>query len=162
MRTSLLVLLVLLVAGCGRSIGLRPIDKPPVTVIGISADAGTVDAGIAALVSCSLPFGGPDCCGSTNARVGSASCSDGGYVCEAGALCACQGAPAAFHCVDVCGGDAYTGAVCTLAGWACPQGLIKTSDCPAGTCFGEPGDCCIGAQCNLGAWTCQALRSPCN
>ncbi len=159
-RTIIITILGMVILGCGRLSGVTPIE-PRLAVIGV--DAGHVeDGGVPTSSMCSLPFEGPDCCGDTGSRVGSAQCSDQSYVCETGTLCTCLNAAAGFHCVDVCGGDAFVSATCSATGWTCASGLIKTSDCPAGTCFGDPGECCIGPQCLQGQWTCQSIREPCN
>jgi hypothetical protein len=164
MKRSVLGVLMAAVA-CVQEPALRPI-VPRLTievaeVDGGAPDAGASDAGNPSAFVCALPFGGPDCCGASGARVGSASCSDAGYRCQMGSACTCLGTVAPFHCVDSCAGDAYVGAVCGPSGWGCPQGLIKTSECAEGTCFGEPGDCCVGARCVSGEWTCRSIRSPC-
>lgn len=162
MRKHLPILFALCSAtGCDRATGLRTIE-PVIVLVGhpSTSDGGTVgatDAGTA----CTLPFGGPDCCGDTNQRVGEATCTGAEYVCGAGSLCSCAGSAATFHCVDVCGGDGFVSAVCLGSEWGCPQGLIKTSDCEPGTCFGDPGECCIAPHCEAGQWTCESIRDPC-
>jgi hypothetical protein len=146
--------LLLLVCACGRHQPLRNVDPP-----GVRVDAGTLPKPS----ECTIPFGGPSCCGSDGRRVGSADCVDEQYVCSAGAVCSCEGQPQTFHCSDFCGSDAFVDPVCGAGGWFCPSGLKSTADCPAGTCWGEPGDLCP-AVCVNGVWTCDdtdgGIRDP--
>lgn len=141
-----------------------PVSQPIRPTLHLAVDGGFdggVDGGFTQPPTCTLPFGGPDCCSSAGARVGGATCTTSGYVCSEGTLCLCNGTSAGFHCIDACGTDAFVSATCGTSGWQCPTGLIKTTDCPAGTCFGEPGDCCIGPHCVDGQWTCDSIRDPC-
>lgn len=144
------VVLVVALAGCGRASLLTPLS--------VRADAGgrisiTADGG--ARTCDDAPFG-VDCC-VNGQRVTSASCVDGAQVCEAGEPCSCAGVAQTFNCVDFCGTDAVSAPVCRFGQWQCASGLMKTSDCPRGTCWGEPGDCCAQPACVDGAWTCASL-----
>lgn len=95
-----------------------------------------------------------DCCGSAGQRLSSATCTAQGFTCEMGQICQCAGKPQTSVCADVCGSDSYIGPECTAQGFQCPSGLIETSSCPKGTCWGEPGDCCLDPRCENGAWVC--------
>ncbi len=138
---------VLLLAGCGRA---------PIVVHGDAGfqlfDSGVPDAGIARCDD--APFG-VDCC-VNDQRVTSARCENGAQVCDSGEVCACAGAPQRFNCVDFCGTDAFTGPVCNAGHWECAAGLQPSSQCPANTCWGEPGDCCVNPSCVDGAWVCES------
>jgi hypothetical protein len=139
-RLSLLLLLA-----CGTDYPLRSIDPP-----GVAVDAGHLPKPN----HCTVAFGGPDCCGSDGRRTGAAACVDGEYVCSGSAVCACGGEAQTFHCTDFCGSDAYVSPICSSGGWICPGSLITTSSCPAGTCWGEPGELCAAPQCIDGSWVC--------
>lgn len=140
------VLLLLLLAACGRYQPLRIVDPS-----GVQVDAGTLPKPS----QCTVAFGGPSCCGADGRRAGTADCVDGEYECAPGtAVCECGGQPQEFHCADFCGSDAYVEPSCGGSGWICPVGLIATSTCPANTCWGEPGDLCLSPACVDGRWTC--------
>jgi hypothetical protein len=125
---------------------LRSIDHP-----GVAFDAGRP----ARPDTCTVAFGGPDCCAEDGRRTGAAVCSEGEYVCSAGAVCSCGAEPQTFHCTDFCGSDAYVSPLCGATGWVCSPGLIATSSCPPDTCWGEPGDLCAAPRCVDGAWVCE-------
>jgi hypothetical protein len=150
-RLSFIVILVL--SACGRVTPLRTLEPEGATAV------ARHDAGATAPPSgCDVAFGGPDCCAGdgTGARVTSATCQAGSYVCSQGAVCSCHGQAQTFFCTDFCGSDAFVEPTCGAAGWLCPSGLIETSSCPKGTCWGEPGEGCL-AVCRDGEWTCEPL-----
>lgn len=118
-----------------------------------------VDAGVDAGMPCIGPLG-PPCCDVEGQRLRSASCVEGQWSCEADAFCTCRGAPARGVCTDFCGSDAFVDPSCEADGWSCGA-LQSTETCPAGTCFGDPGECCLGPVCKDGAWRCTALKVPC-
>jgi hypothetical protein len=143
-------LVVVVLSSCGRAGLVAPLS--------VRGDAGAfmVTSPDAGARRCDdAPFG-VDCC-VNGQRVGAARCIDGAQVCEAGDLCTCEGAAQTFNCVDFCGTDAVTGPVCVSGAWQCASGLMKTSECASGTCWGEPGDCCVQPACVDGAWTCASL-----
>lgn len=136
---------IVLSAACGRAPPLRSIDPS-----GVAVDAGR----LAKPNHCTVAFGGPDCCAADGRRTTQATCVDNEYACGTGTICSCADMPQTFHCSDFCGSDAYVSPICGSAGWQCPAGLIATSDCPPGTCWGEPGDACV-SQCVDGVWVCE-------
>lgn len=159
MRPLLLSLVVL--AGCGDSGVLvntaipdetpTPVAKTEVISVLTRVDSGTPPVS---------PYAGPDgppCCDSAGARLTSASCTAGICTCSTGTFCLCAGAPAAFACSDFCGSDAFIDAQCTAEGWSCGSGMVRTDSCAAGTCWGEPGDCCVNPSCVDGAWQCSEI-----
>jgi hypothetical protein len=141
-------MVLLLLAGCGRV---------PIVVRGDAGldriDSGVPDAGHARCDE--APFG-VDCCVSGQ-RVSSSRCENGAQTCDTGEICACGGAAQRFNCVDFCGTDAVTSPECVSGQWQCASGLIDSAQCPAGTCWGEPGDCCVNPSCVEGAWSCESL-----
>ena len=144
------VLCVVVLVGCGRAGLVAPVS--------LRSDGGALrpsvpDAGGRACVD--APFG-VDCC-ANGQRVTGARCVDGAQVCDVGEICACAGEAQTFNCVDFCGTDAVTGPSCVNGAWQCATGLMKTSDCASGTCWGEPGDCCVEPACVDGAWSCASL-----
>jgi predicted small lipoprotein YifL len=147
MKRLATVLFLITAAACGRAPPLRSIDASKVIV-----DAGQLEKPS----QCNVAFGGPQCCGPDNRSVGTAACIDGDYVCTTGVICGCGGQPQTFYCSDFCGSDAYVNPVCGGSGWICPGGLIQTNQCPANTCWGEPGDLCQLPQCVNGAWSCES------
>jgi hypothetical protein len=115
----------------------------------------------------SFPFSGPSCCGAQGQRIGSADCKAGQWLCEApGALCLCDGKPQAYSCSDLCGSDVFFEPTCEGGAWTCGPGKVKTSDCPPGTCWGEPGQCCdesgtpVAPVCDNGSWEWAAACKP--
>ncbi|MBK7865053.1 MAG: hypothetical protein IPJ65_41930 [Archangiaceae bacterium] len=141
-------LFLLLAISCGRSYPVIGTVSPP----SLTLDAGRIEPD-AGPTGCNVPFGGPNCCDSAGTHVGGATCTADRYTCTTGTVCACAGEPQAFYCSDVCGSDAYINPTCGAAGWFCPSGLIKTTDCEPGTCWGEPGDACQ-TRCVDGRWSC--------
>ena len=123
-----------------------------------AADGAPVDATQGGCPG-SFPFVGPDCCDSRGQRLGSAECSGSTWQCEApGSLCLCQGRAQDSGCTDACGSDAFDSLQCEGNAWVCGPGMIKTSDCPPGTCWGDPGPCCdeggnpVNLVCQDGKW----------
>lgn len=78
---------------------------------------GIVLAGVAVLVQCT---------GEENP--GAASGGGGGQA-------TCKG-NAATRCAAGCGSDVVLQEVCVNGEWRCPEGSVRGSDCPPGTCFG--------------------------
>lgn len=136
---------------CGRTefITLRL----PVADAGVTAVDAGVDAGVTRCLS--SPFG-VDCC-RNGQRVTSAFCLEGRSVCSTGDVCTCNGVEQSFMCVDFCGTDAVAGPDCVNGVWRCANGLQRTTDCPVGTCWGDPGECCSRPRCVDGEWTCAAI-----
>lgn len=147
MDLRLQVTALLALGACGRTASIDAGVTAPDAAIVLRGDAGAA--------ACT-PFG-VDCC-RDGQRVTSASCVDGAAVCGDGAFCTCGGEAQTFNCVDFCGTDAVAGPMCENGVWRCERGLMPTSDCPPGTCWGEPGDCCRNPRCVNGAWECAAIE----
>jgi len=160
MRTSLIALFCLSLTACDSKTteqgdaGSTP-DKSVPDMAETDALAGSADGG-----GCggSFPFSGPACCDAQGNRTGSAECVGGQWTCQAPAtLCTCAGKPMAFSCSDQCGSDAFFEPTCDNGVWTCGSG-VKTSGCPEGTCWGEPGMCCdakgqpVTPVCKDGEW----------
>ena len=134
--------------------------------------AGLADGGTGAL-ACTAGQLPPACCDGAGQRVGTASCGSAQkWSCAQGALCTCGGVAATFVCSDFCGSDAYVDPLCDGSAWRCPQGTpVRSDTCPAGTCWGEPGDCrcCanngagprVPAVCDNGTWGCPQGATMC-
>lgn len=149
---------LLLASACGRTTLARcencVFAPPSIADAGrpIAPDAGQPrDAGIQ--LACDGRPTGPDCC-EGGRRVTSASCLADRWVCERGAYCECGGAPQGFSCSDFCGSDIIQPPACISGRWACGGGLVETSSCSPGTCWGFPGDNCLDAECVAGRWLC--------
>lgn len=68
----------------------------------------------------------------------SAGCSSDETAAEA--KCSGQGGT---ECAAFCGSDQVASLVCVDGEWKCPSGYVRgTTECPAGTCFGPPQECC--------------------
>lgn len=159
MRFVLITLLAL--SACGRTelvhgVPISPsLDSGVVTTVDSGViDAGTADAGVTRCLS--SPFG-VDCC-RNGQRVTSAFCLDGIAVCSTGDICTCNGVDQSFMCVDFCGTDAFASPECVNGAWQCARNLMRTTDCPIDTCWGEPGDCCKQPRCEGGEWKCAAIE----
>jgi len=47
------------------------------------------------------------------------------------------------ECAKHCGSDVVAELECVNGEWKCPSGYVHGyKDCPAGTCFGPPAQCC--------------------
>lgn len=142
MRRVLSILCVLGLS-CGREVPLSWVPQQP----GVQPSMTTADAGCG-----SLPFG-PDCCESGR-RVTSATCVAATWTCEQGTFCTCEGKRQEFACAEYCGSDAFAAPDCVNGEWVCASPTRPTSLCAAGTCWGEPGDCCGAPSCVDGGWVC--------
>ncbi|MGV3619279.1 MAG: hypothetical protein ACO1OB_00600 [Archangium sp.] len=140
--------LLLALCACGRTARVDAGVVSPDAAVVLRHDAGSS--------STCAPFG-VDCC-RNGTRVTSASCVNGVDVCSEGEPCSCGDVAQSFNCVDFCGTDAFTGPACVNGAWRCASGLKPSSECPAGTCWGAPGDCCQDARCEDGAWVCAAIE----
>lgn len=149
MDLRLQVTLLLALGACGRT---STVDAGVVAL-----DASVVVPRDAGLTACEAAPFGVDCC-RNGQRVTSARCVNGAQVCDDGAPCSCGGVAQTFNCVDFCGTDAVSGPECVNGVWRCASGLISTSTCPAGTCWGLPGDCCQQPRCEAGEWKCAAIE----
>ncbi len=153
---------LLLVAACTPAPNVPDLDGGAIGGLDAGSeeeDAGSLHDAGPLLCEETLPVG-PPCCDASGARLMGADCSVGGWTCEEGALCECEGEGASFFCTDVCGSDAFTDPTCGESGWTC-AGLVRSDSCPAGTCWGLPGDCCINPSCVDGSWQCESIQDPC-
>ncbi|MBK7581675.1 MAG: hypothetical protein IPI67_15885 [Myxococcales bacterium] len=57
-----------------------------------------------------------------------------------GGATSCKGS-AQTRCAAGCGSDVVAQEICVAGEWRCPEGTVRGSDCPPGTCFGY-SDCC--------------------
>jgi hypothetical protein len=68
--------------------------------------------------------------------------------------------PAGFECAPTCGGDVIGLPVCRSGNWVCGPNEVKTTDCPADTCFQAPVIWCCDSQGNDSAPTCPGQAAP--
>jgi hypothetical protein len=106
------------------------------------------------------PFGG-SCCDASGNPVASVECVDGKPTCTTGSFCRCGDDLETFSCTDFCGSDEFLSPSCVAGKWQCPGEVpVHTDQCPAGTCWGLPAECCdapghyINIECHDGAWFC--------